>query len=132
MDESPYSNIMSAIAPQEGTQSLSALQQVDNYDFFSKEIMGKGVYLPDLVKQVESLKAEVESLKANAKAEVDTELFEVMESKVRDAPAVVDARKAMEGMRETVLDEMCRNDPRYRDAVAAYRKAVADAYRKQE
>lgn len=132
MDESPYSNIMSAIAPKEGTQALSPSQQVDNYDFFAKEIMDKGVYLPDLVKQVQTLKAEVEQLKADAKAEVDTELFEVMESKVRDVQAVKDAKHALSEVKTQIINEMCQRDPRYQDAYAAYRKAVSMAYREAQ
>lgn len=114
------------------TTTLSPARQVENYDFFAKEIMDKGVYLPDLVKKIDSLEAEIERLKANAKSEVDTELFEVMESKVRDVQAVKDAKHTLNETKAQIINEMCQRDPRYQDAMAAYRKAVATAYREIE
>lgn len=132
MGDSQFSNIKNAIGMDAGDATpngtLSPGQQVENYDFFSKEIMGKNVYLPDLVRQVEDLKKEVADLKVNAKSEVDTELFEVMESKVRDVPAVKDARHALSEVRTQIINEMCQRDPRYQDAYAAYRRAVSKAY----
>lgn len=133
MGDSQFSNIQSAIGLNTGDtdtgSTLSPAEQVQNYDFFSKEIMGKNVYLPDLVKQVEDLKKEVADLKANAKSEVDTELFEVMESKVRDVPAVKDAKHTLSEVKTQIINEMCQRDPRYQDAYTAYRKAVSQAYK---
>lgn len=132
MGDSQFSNIKNAIGMDAGDAdtggTLTPAEKVQNYDFFSREIMGKNVYLPDLVKQVEDLKKEVADLKANAKSEVDTELFEVMESKVKDVPDVKDARHALSEVKTQIINEMCQRDPRYQDAYTAYRRAVSKAY----
>lgn len=131
MESVAYSNIMKAVNEPEST-GLDWDKQAKNYDFFAKEIMDKGIYLPDLVKKIDSLESEVERLKANAKSEVDTELFEVMESKVKDVQSVKDAKRNLSDIKTQIINEMCQRDPRYQDAMTAYRKAVSQAYREIE
>lgn len=153
MDTAPYSNILKAIgqnpngyAPQIGdiaptpstTQpvqtstfstapKLTPGQQVENYNMFS-EMMKQGVYLPDLVKKVDVLTAEVESLKTKAKTEVDTELFEAMEASVKGVPEVKRAKQHLADVKSMVISEMCMKDPRYQEAYDEYRRTVNKAY----
>lgn len=153
MDTAPYSNILKAVgqtaAPQAnidyGTPPLSQTapvgqsqtfstapkltldQQAENYNMFS-EMMKQGVYLPDLVKKVDVLTAEVESLKTKAKTEVDTELFEAMEASVKGMPEVKRAKQHLVDVKSMVISEMCMKDPRYQEAYDEYRRVVNKAY----
>lgn len=149
--DTPYGNIMKAVgqAPptsyeppqvtqpnqnnypasaQQGKSGLSLTQQAENYDFFSREIMGKGVYLPDLVQTVRALQSEVAELKRGAKIEIDTDLFEAMEASVKGEPAVKEARQRMADAKSTVLTDLCMNDPRFKEAYDDYRRTVNQAY----
>lgn len=151
MDTAPYSNILKAVgaptydygtptqtptAPAGQSQTFSVPtekskltldQQAENYNMFS-EMMKQGVYLPDLVKKVDILTAEVESLKTKAKTEVDTELFEAMEASVKSVPEVKRAKQHMADVKSMVISEMCMKDPRYQEAYDEYRRTVNKAY----
>ena len=109
------------------TPKLSLQEQAENYNMFS-EMMKQGVYLPDLVKKVDVLTAEVESLKTKAKTEVDTELFEAMEASVKGVPEVKRAKQHLADVKSMVISEMCMKDPRYQEAYDEYRRTVNKAY----
>lgn len=152
MDTAPYSNILKAVGQTTPAQpkieytrdpSQTALpsqsqtfstapkltldQQAENYNMFS-EMMKQGVYLPDLVKKVDVLTAEVESLKTKAKTEVDTDLFEAMEASVKGVPEVKAAKQHMADIKSAVITELCMKDPRFQEAYDEYRRAVNKAY----
>lgn len=151
MDTAPYSNILKAVgenptidygSPPESVTAksgsvsfqipsekpkLTLEQQAMNYDTFS-ELMKQGVYLPDLVQSIEALKAEVAELKKGAKTGIDTDLFEAMEASVKGVPEVKQARQRMADVKSTVINELCMNDPRYKEAYDDYRRAVNKAY----
>lgn len=132
MDTNPYSNILNAVksneSPANPAGTLSPTQQVDNYDYFSKEIMGKGVYLPDLMREIEDLKSQVSELKDHAKSEVDSELFEVMESATKNMATVKEAKRELGDTKSAVIHDLCMKDERYQEAYLKYRKAVKSAY----
>lgn len=147
MDTTPYSNILKAVGEQPSADSnvpttqssqisftvpvdkpkLSLDQQAANYDTFS-ELMKQGVYLPDLIQSIESLKAEVAELKKGAKTQIDTDLFEAMEASVKNEPEVRQARQRMAEEKTRVLTDMCMNDPRFKEAYDGYRRTVNQAY----
>lgn len=106
---------------------LSLEQQAQNYDTFS-EMMKQGIYLPDLVKTIEDLKSEVDKLKNNAKAEVDSSFFEAMEASVKGDARVRTARQRMADVKTDVLTEICMKDPRFKDAYEGYRRTVNEVY----
>ena len=126
-----YGNILKALGGQ-GQQSsgLTMQQQSDNYSAFS-ELMKQGVYLPDLMKRMEGMEAKIKEMDARRSAE-DMDLFAVMESAVKDAPEVKEARQRMADEKSRVIARMCMNDPGYRDAVESYRRVVNQTYVKRK
>lgn len=126
-----YGNILKALGGQ--GQQLSGLtmqQQSDNYSAFS-ELMKQGVYLPDLMKRMEGMEAKIKEMDARRSAE-DMDLFAVMESAVKDAPEVKEARQRMADEKSRVIARMCMDDPGYRDAVESYRRVVNQTYVKRK
>lgn len=126
-----YGNILKALGGQ-GQQSsgLTMQQQSDNYSAFS-ELMKQGVYLPDLMKRMEGMEAKIKEMDARRSAE-DMDLFAVMESAVKDAPEVKEARQRMADEKSRVIARMCMDDPGYRDAVESYRRVVNQTYVKRK
>ena len=126
-----YGNILKALGGQ-GQQSsgLTMQQQSDNYNAFS-ELMKQGVYLPDLMKRMEGMEAKIKEMDARRSAE-DMDLFAVMESAVKDAPEVKEARQRMADEKSRVIARMCMDDPGYRDAVESYRRVVNQTYVKRK
>ena len=126
-----YGNILTALGGQ-GQQSsgLTMQQQSDNYNAFS-ELMKQGVYLPDLMKRMEGMEAKIKEMDARRSAE-DMDLFAVMESAVKDAPEVTEARQRMADEKSRVIARMCMDDPGYRDAVESYRRVVNQTYVKRK
>ena len=126
-----YGNILKALGGQ-GQQSsgLTMQQQSDNYSAFS-ELMKQGVYLPDLMKRMEGMEAKIKEMDARRSAE-DMDLFAVMESAVKDAPEVKEARQRMADEKSRVIARMCMDDPGYRDAVETYRRVVNQTYVKRK
>lgn len=126
-----YGNILKALGGQ-GQQSsgLTMQQQSDNYSAFS-ELMKQGVYLPDLMKRMEGMEAKIKEMDARRSAE-DMDLFAVMESAVKDAPEVKEARQRVADEKSRVIARMCMDDPGYRDAVESYRRVVNQTYVKRK
>lgn len=113
-----YANIINAIK-----KPLSPQQQVENYDAF-KKLQDAGVTVPDLVKRLEALEDKVSKLSGPA----DAELFEMMESAVKDDPAVADARKRMQAEKTRAISAVCMADPGYKAACEAYKRAKKSRY----
>lgn len=126
-----YNNILKALGGQ-GQQSsgLTIQQQSDNYNAFS-ELMKQGVYLPDLMKRMEGMEAKIKEMDERRSAE-DMDLFAVMESAVKDAPEVKEARQRVADEKSRVIARMCMDDPGYRDAVESYRRVVNQTYVKRK
>ena len=126
-----YGNILKALGGQ-GQQSsgLTMQQQSDNYSAFS-ELMKQGVYLPDLMKRMEGMEAKIKEMDERRSAE-DMDLFAVMESAVKDAPEVKEARQRVADEKSRVIARMCMDDPGYRDAVESYRRVVNQTYVKRK
>ena len=126
-----YGNILKALGGQgQQPSGLTMQQQSDNYNAFS-ELMKQGVYLPDLMKRMEGMEAKIKEMDARRSAE-DMDLFAVMESAVKDAPEVKEARQRMADEKSRVIARMCMDDPGYRDAVESYRRVVNQTYVKRK
>lgn len=123
-----FENIMQAVTSTQTQTSyptaLSNQQIVENHRAF-EELQRSGVYLPDLMKRLESLETQVKTM-----SEPDPDLFPMMEAAVRDSRAVQDARRNLEEIRTRVLNEMVLKDPRVSEAVKAYRTTVREEYRR--
>lgn len=118
-----YENILKALGrPGEG---LSQQQQSDNYRAFS-EIMREGVYIPDMISQIDSLRARVDALEHPNP--VDAELFSVMESTVREDTDVRTAKDRLATAKTRVISELCMKDTDYRRLFEEYRTLVHTKY----
>ena len=125
-----YGNILKALGKPSQSSGLTIQQQSDNYSAFS-ELMKQGVYLPDLMKRMEGMEAKIKEMDERRSAE-DMDLFAVMESAVKDAPEVKEARQRMADEKSRVIARMCMDDPGYRDAVESYRRVVNQTYVKRK
>ena len=120
-----YENILNAV--KSSGDGLTTQQKADNYNTFS-EMMKQGVYLPDLVKDMEALKAKVQELERPKTSEVDAEIFAVMEHAVKDDPDVVQAKNRLARAKTRVISELCMRDEEYRRLFDEYRTAVHTKY----
>lgn len=136
MDTNPgqYNNILKALGaapqasePATSTGGLSMAQQAENYDIFSK-MMKEGVYLPDLIKRLDTMEAKVKALEAQPKHDTNAELLAVMEQAVKNDPEVKASRQKVSDVKSTIITEMCMQDQRYRDALEAYKTMVNKVY----
>ena len=125
-----YGNILKALGQGQQSSGLTMQQQSDNYSAFS-ELMKQGVYLPDLMKRMEGMEAKIKEMDERRSAE-DMDLFAVMESAVKDAPEVKEARQRVADEKSRVIARMCMDDPGYRDAVESYRRVVNQTYVKRK
>ena len=125
-----YNNILKALGKPSQSSGLTIQQQSDNYNAFS-ELMKQGVYLPDLMKRMEGMEAKIKEMDERRSAE-DMDLFAVMESAVKDAPEVKEARQRVADEKSRVIARMCMDDPGYRDAVESYRRVVNQIYVKRK
>lgn len=124
-----YSNILNAINGQNQTQNSSMTdlnRRTENYKLVD-QLNLEGISLKELLGQIDELKKKVESLEKPAKS-VSEDLFLVMESKVRDNPAVLEAKKRLSDTKNTVLLEFCMKDPRFKEAYDGYRDTVNREY----
>jgi hypothetical protein len=124
-----YSNILNAINGQNPAQNSSMAdlnRRNENYRLVD-QLNQEGVSLREVLGQIDELKKKVESLEKPAKS-VSEDLFLVMESKVRDNPAVLEAKKRLSDTKNTVLLEFCMKDPRFKEAYDGYRDTVNREY----
>lgn len=128
-DELDYSNIMNAINGTNTGQNNSMAdlnRRNENYRLVD-QLNQEGVSLKDLLGQIDELKKKVESLEKPSKT-MNEDLFLVMEAKVRDNPAVLEAKKRLSDVKSTVLLEFCMKDPRFKEAYDGYRDTVNREY----
>lgn len=124
-----YDNILKALSKQEEPAPQAGLtlqQQSDNYSAFS-DLMKQGVYIPDLLKRIDALEAQVREQGAK-KDTIDADLFSVMEASVKGDEEVKAARQRLADEKCRVISEMCARDEGYRNALEAYRRTVNAAY----
>lgn len=125
-----YDNILKALSRQEEPSSqasgLTLQQQSDNYSAFS-DLMKQGVYIPDLLKRIDALEAQVREQGAK-KDTVDADLFSVMEASVKGDDEVKAAKQRLADEKSRVISEICSKDEGYRQAMDAYRRTVNAAY----
>lgn len=124
-----YSNILQAINGQNQAQNstMADLNRRNENFKLVEQLNQEGVSLKDVLGQIDELKKKVESLEKPAKS-VSEDLFLVMEAKVRDNPAVIEAKKRLSDTKNTVLLEYCMKDPRFKEAYDGYRDTVNREY----
>lgn len=124
-----YSNILQAINGQNQTQNSSMTdlnRRTENYKLVD-QLNQEGISLKELLSQIDELKKKIESLEKPSKT-MNEDLFLVMEAKVRDNPAVLEAKKRLSDTKNTVLLEFCMKDPRFKEAYDGYRDTVNREY----
>lgn len=127
MDTNPYGNILKALGKEDPQQGgLTYEQQSANYSAFS-QMMKDGVYIPDLLKRIETLEAQVKE-QFTKRDTLDADLFSVMEQAVKGDPDVKRARQRLAEEKTRVITDLCMRDEGYRGAMESYRRAVNAAY----
>lgn len=129
MDTGSYDNILKALNQPQSTPAQGGLtfqQQSDNYSAFS-DLMKQGVYIPDLLKRIDALEAQVRE-QGQRKDTMDADLFSVMEAAVKGDDEVKAAKQRLADEKSRVISEICSKDEGYRQAMEAYRRAVNAAY----
>jgi len=122
-----YTNILKAVGAG-NVPTLNAQQQSENYEVFSK-MMKEGIYLPDLVKKMDAMETRIKELEKGPKqAQIDIDIFAVMESAVKNDEGVRFARQRVQDEKTRVLSELCMKDESYRKAFEEYRREVNTAY----
>ena len=97
MDTNHYDNILKALGKEDPQQTgLSYQQQTENYQTFS-DLMKQGVYIPDLLKRIETLEAQVRE-QGTRKDAMDADLFSVMEASVKGDEEVKARRLTFDGL----------------------------------
>ena len=123
--EGSFDNIKRALG-QSQSEGLSYQQQSDNYTAFS-DLMKQGVYIPDLLKRIETLEAQVREQGAR-KDTMDADLFSVMEASVKGDEEVKAAKQRLADEKSRVIAEICSKDEGYMKAMEDYRRTVNAAY----
>lgn len=127
MDTNPYSSILKALGKEDTPQGgLTYQQQTENYSAFS-DLMKQGVYIPDLLKRIDALEAQVRE-QGQRKDTMDADLFSVMEAAVKGDDEVKAAKQRLADEKSRVISEICSKDEGYRQAMESYRRAVNAAY----
>lgn len=124
-----YDNILKALSKQEEPAPQAGLtfqQQTENYSAFS-DLMKQGVYIPDLLKRIDALEAQVRE-QGQRKDTMDADLFSVMEAAVKGDDEVKAAKQRLADEKSRVISEICSKDEGYRQAMESYRRAVNAAY----
>lgn len=119
-----YDNILKAVS---GGNQLTNQQKADNYSAFN-ELMNNGVYIPELLQKMKQLEDRMNAIEKPKENPLDAELFTVMEQAVKDDPAVMNAKRALQNEKTRVISELCIKDDKYRSAFDDYRRAVNQAY----
>lgn len=136
MDTNPqYSNILKALgAPQANAPvsagGLSMVQQAENYTAFD-ELMRQGVHIPTLIKRLDEMESKVKALESQPRHDTNAELLAVMEQAVKNDPEVKAARQRVADVKTAIISELCMKDPRYCEALEAYKTTVNRIYIKR-
>lgn len=117
---SKYQNILNAIGQKPADNTLSASERVENYNLLEK-LNAQGIKLSDLMKKAEQ----------NEPKETDPEVFSIMESAVKNEPAVKEARQKAADVKSTVLAKICYQYPEYKEAIDNYRHVVSETYKQK-
>lgn len=115
---SKYQNILNAIGQKPADNALSASERVENYNLLEK-LNAQGIKLSDLMKKAEQSESKGE----------DPEVFSIMESAVKNEPAVKEARQKAAEMKSSVLAKICYQYPEYKAVIDEYRAIVTKAYK---
>ena len=129
MDTGSYDNILKALNQPQSTPAQGGLtfqQQSDNYSAFS-DLMKQGVYIPDLLKRIETLEAQVRE-QGTRKDAMDADLVSVMEASVKGDEEVKAAKQRLADEKSRVIAEICSKDEGYTKAMEDYRRTVNAAY----
>lgn len=129
MDTGSYDNILKALNQPQSTPAQGGLtfqQQTENYSAFS-DLMKQGVYIPDLLKRIETLEAQVRE-QGTRKDAMDADLFSVMEASVKGDEEVKAAKQRLADEKSRVIAEICSKDEGYMKAMEDYRRTVNAAY----
>lgn len=108
MGTQQYDNILKAVGADKPT----------NWDIINKWI-SEGRDLAEMDRQMSS-----------GTPSVEPALFHAMEQAVKSDPDVRAKRQAAADVKTQIITEICVRDPRYKEALEAYQKAVTDAYLK--
>lgn len=133
--QNQYSNILKALgAPQANapvsTGGLSMVQQAENYTAFD-ELMKQGVHIPTLLKRLDDMESKVRALESQPRHDTNAELLAVMEQAVKNDPEVKAARQRVADVKTAIIAELCMKDPRYCEALEAYKTTVNRIYIKR-
>lgn len=133
--QNQYSNILKALgAPQANapvsTGGLSMVQQAENYTAFD-ELMKQGVHIPTLLKRLDDMESKVRALESQPRHDTNAELLAVMEQAVKNDPEVKAARQRVADVKTSIIAELCMKDPRYCEALEAYKTTVNRIYIKR-
>lgn len=119
MDTTPqYTNILNAIGAKPKDEKLSTADRVENYNLLEK-LNAQGIKLSDLMRKAEQSESKGE----------DPEVFSIMESAVKNEPAVKEARQRAAEMKSSVLAKICYQYPEYKAVIDEYRAIVTKAYK---
>lgn len=125
MDTQPqFNNILKALGQAQPQMDLQT--RSDNYALFEK-MMKEGVSLSSLIGRIDELEGKVRSM-TETKPDVNVEILAVMESAVHHHPDVIAARKKVSDVKSQIIMEMCKQDPRFKEALDEYRTTVQSAY----
>lgn len=114
---SEFANILKAIGKTEGA-GLSPAERVENYNLLER-LNAEGRKLSDILKQAEEHRERPD----------DPEIFDIMESEVKNEQAVKDARQRLADSKTMVLARICYQHPEYRQAMDEYRRIVTETYK---
>lgn len=134
--QNQYSNILKALSapqnnmPAPSTGGLSMVQQAENYTAFD-ELMKQGVHIPTLIKRLDEMESKVKALESQPRHDTNAELLAVMEQAVKNDPEVKAARQRVADVKTSIITELCMKDPRYCEALEAYKTTVNRIYIKR-
>lgn len=122
-----YSNILKALNTQQPNDAMADMnRRTENYRLVD-QLNNEGISLKDVLGQIDDLRKKVEGMEKPTQV-IDEDLFAVMESSVKDDPAVVEAKRKVSEEKTRVIAELCAKDPRFMAARDEYRRAVNRAY----
>lgn len=114
-----FSNIVKA------TQNNYEIQN-DNYKLL-EQMNKEGISLRDTLNDIADLKRRMSEAESK-KPQIDENLFQVMETSVKDVESVKNAKNRVSIEKNRVIADMCMKDEGFRKAYEDYKRAVNQAY----
>lgn len=114
-----FSNIVKA------TQNNYEIQN-DNYKLL-EQMNKEGISLRDTLNDIADLKRRMSEAESK-KPQIDEDLFQVMETSVKDVESVKNAKNRVSIEKNRVIADMCMKDEGFRKAYEDYKRAVNQAY----